>query len=130
MKILIVEDDEVCNNLLKALLEAEGHSVFTTDNGIKGLLALETDAIELVISDAQLPMMNGFTFLSMIKKDLRHKAIPFIMYTACFIDRAHESLAYDLGADKYLRKSGHSKEILQAVETFLTRTNVYKLNNN
>ena len=130
MKILIVEDDTVCNNLLKALLEAEGHSVYTSDNGIEALLAIENNAIDLIISDAQLPRMNGFTLLSALKLDIRYKTIPFIMYTACFIDSAHENLAYDLGADKFLRKSGHAKELLQTVDVFVTNSNIYRVTNN
>src|SRR5690349_1119298 len=98
MKILIVEDDQVCNNLLKALLEAEGHSVFTTTNGLEALLTMERNEIELIISDIFLPRLNGFTFLSILRHDPKYKTIPFIMYTAHFMNRAHKTLAYDLGA--------------------------------
>jgi len=52
------------------------------------------------------------------------------MYTAHFMDHAHENLAYDLGADQFIGKSGHTQEILNAVEVYVTPYNVFNVNNN
>jgi len=61
MKILIVEDDQVCNNLLKAILEAEGHGVITSTNGIEALTLMEQKEIEAirVRSDVLVPLSSS-----------------------------------------------------------------------
>jgi DNA-binding response OmpR family regulator len=115
MKLLIVEDDKVYNNLLTAVFEAEGYDVLRAYDGNEAYKLIENSlAVELIISDIQLPKIDGYTFLAMIRNSLKYKAIPFILYSACFTTKTNETMAYELGASIYIRKSGHAKEIIEA----------------
>lgn len=116
MEILIVEDDQVSMNLLKAQLESEGHTVHESADGAQAFRMLEKHrSSEMIISDIHLPNIDGYTLLSMIRNSEKYKSMHFILYTSYYTHKSNETLAYELGADQYVRKSGHAKEILNAV---------------
>lgn len=120
MKILIVGDDVLGTKLFRVVLEGAGYEVFSAEDGMKGLLFLDgAESIDLIISDLNMPFINGFTFLMMLRKDPRHHSTPCIIHTACFTEYSHERLALDLGANRYLRKSGNMKDILQTVDELI-----------
>ncbi|MBI1767302.1 MAG: response regulator [Bacteroidetes bacterium] len=121
MKILIVEDDIVSNKLLTAVLEGDGHEVVKAYNGVEGYKALgNKTSPELIISDVQLPLIDGYTLLSMVRGSLSYYSIPFILYTAKSVSRSQEVLAYELGASVYLKHSPRStREIVIAVNAIL-----------
>lgn len=115
MKLLIVEDDMVYNSLLTAMFEAEGHDVLRAYDGQEAYQLAENGlGIELIISDIRLPKIDGYTFLSMIRNSPKHQAIPFILYSASFTNRADETMAYELGANLFIRNSAHSDIVAAA----------------
>ena len=117
MNVLIVDDDPTGNKLLRVHFELKGHTVFIAENGMEGLLFVDkSQPIDLIISDVNMPVANGYTFLMMVRRHPQYKDTPFIVYSASFTDHAHESLALELGADRYVRKSGQIKPIIQAAE--------------
>ena len=122
MNILIVEDDPVSASLLGASLEIEGNMILTAHDGVEAFKIVEGNIpIALIIADVKLPKMDGFTLLSMVKNNPKYKAIQFVVYTSFYTDSSHETLAYQLGADMYIRKSGHTLEILKAVKSMLPK---------
>lgn len=115
MKLLIVEDDKVYNNLLAAMFEAEGHDVLRAYDGNEAYQFMEKGlGIELIISDIRLPKIDGYTFLSMIRNSPKHQAIPFILYSSSFTNKADEIMAYELGANLYIRNLAQTKNIVEA----------------
>ena len=122
MKLLIVEDDKVYNNLLAAMFEAEGHNVLRAYDGHEAFQRMQNGlGIELIISDIRLPKIDGYTFLSMIRNSPKHQAIPFILYSASFTNKADEIMAYELGANLFIRNSAHSKDIVAAANKICGR---------
>ena len=117
MNALIVGDDPVGNKLLRVSLELKGHSTFIAEDGMEAILFLDKPQhIDLIISDVNMPVANGYTFLMMARRHARYQSTPFIMYSASFTDHAHETLAFDLGADRYIRKTGQIRQVIQITE--------------
>ena len=124
MKILIVEDNEISNNLLTVILEAEGYDVLRAYNGCNAYKIIEKNTdIELVISDIQMPIIDGYTLLSMVRGNEKYKNIHFILYSAYFTYLNNKKMAYELGADLFIAKTGHNQVILDAANFFAKNGN-------
>lgn len=82
-KILLIEENHKNGNLLKEKLEVMGYDFLLAENGIKGIHIIHNENPDLIIIDCQLPNINGCEVCSLIKRDLRYKDIPIIMYSIC-----------------------------------------------
>jgi len=67
-RILFVDDEERLRVTTKAILESQGYYVVCASDGLEGLAALKETPPDLVISDLQMPNMNGFEFLSIVRQ--------------------------------------------------------------
>jgi CheY-like chemotaxis protein len=81
-RVLMVDDDEVICRLGKAVLESQGYEVLCAHDGFQGLAALKQSLPDVIISDLQMPKMNGFEFLSVVRK--RFPQIPIIAISGEF----------------------------------------------
>jgi two-component system, cell cycle sensor histidine kinase and response regulator CckA len=116
LTVLIADDRSINLRLLRAQLEAEGHTVIEASNGAEALAALETAGVDLIISDILMPVMDGYRFCGEVRRSPRHLHLPFIFYTATYTSPADEQLCTQLGADKYLRKPVPVDELLAAID--------------
>jgi CheY-like chemotaxis protein len=80
--ILLIDDVEENRVILKLRLEKEGFVVITARNGEEGLQELEKEKFNLIFLDINMPVMDGHTFLKMVKADPRYAKIPIIIITA------------------------------------------------
>ena len=115
--ILIAEDNpELCNFLVDSL-SANWHVISATDGGVAWDKILE-ELPEIVVSDAMMPVRDGFELCSLVKKDNRTAHIGFIMLTA---KAAHRSKMEGLeaGADEYLTKPFHLDELKARIGNLL-----------
>jgi len=115
LNILIVDDQPINLKLLRAELEAEGHTVFEASNGQEGLDLLDRQQIDVIISDIFMPVMDGYRFCFEVRRSEQHRNIPFIVYTSTYLSPSDEKLSLDLGADRYLRKPASVEEIKQTI---------------
>ena len=111
--ILIVEDDRSASEYLRILLEEQGHDVRATANGIEALVALEASAYDLVISDINMPKMDGLELLTHLGQ--RWPGLPVIMLTAND-DVSDVVEAVSRGAVNYLVKPTSASSVSSAVE--------------
>jgi serine phosphatase RsbU (regulator of sigma subunit) len=116
MKILIVDDNATNRKLLRVTLEAERYSTVEAEDGIEALAALRREPIDLVISDVLMPNMNGYSLCSEVCRSGEFDGIRFILYTSTDFSRADEKLGLELGADRFLKKTGSANLILSAIE--------------
>ncbi len=119
MTILVVDDVEVNRKLLKAELEAEGHSVVQAADGVEALKVLGGEAVDAVVSDILMPKMDGYKLCYEIRKDKRFKSTPFIYYTASYTSPADERFALEIGANAFIRKPASTNTILDALNRVL-----------
>jgi PAS domain S-box-containing protein len=119
MKILIVEDDEGSRIYLERALHSQVYCVESASNGVKALEKVEQTAPDLIISDIMMPEMDGFELCRRLKSDDRFHNIPFIIYTATFIEQKDEQLAMALGASRYLLKPMDMDDLFREIKTVI-----------
>lgn len=117
--VLCVEDNLDMQGFLMGLLQ-DSYRILRANNGLEGLKLLQEkqQKIDLVISDAMMPLLDGFTMLERIKADKNLRHIPIIMLTA----RAAEEdklRALTIGVDDYLIKPFSRQELLVRIQNLL-----------
>jgi two-component system chemotaxis sensor kinase CheA len=103
-KILVVEDSITSRTMLKNVLETSGYSVVTAFDGLDGFTKARDGEFDLILSDVDMPRVNGFELTTKIRADKKLKEMPVILLTALGsqADREH---GIDVGADAYIIKS-------------------------
>ncbi len=108
-KVLIVDDESGMRHMLSVLLEREGYSIDTAQNGKEGLDKIKSNEYALVLCDIRMPEMDGLTFLESTKS--LNKLLPVIMMSAFGnVDTAIEAMKK--GAYDYVSKPFKADEIL------------------
>jgi PAS domain S-box-containing protein len=115
LRILIVDDHPLNLKLLRAQLEAEGHTILDAPNGAVALQVLEHEPIEAIVSDILMPVMDGYRLCYEVRHDPRFQHLPFIAYTASYVSSSDEKLSLDLGADRYLRKPASVEDLVRTI---------------
>lgn len=117
-RILVIEDEISISQVLKDILEDEGHRVLLATNGADGLELGLTEKPRLILLDIMLPKVDGFTVCEQLRE--RGVDVPVLMLTAKNeVDDRVRGL--DAGADDYLVKPFSSRELLARVRALLRR---------
>jgi two-component system chemotaxis sensor kinase CheA len=111
--ILIAEDSITSRMLLKNVLESAGYSVRTTVDGSEAFAALKAGHYDLLISDVEMPNLNGFELTAQVRADPQLANLPVILVTSLG-SREHQEQGLDAGATAYVVKSGFDQENLLA----------------
>jgi len=114
-RILVVEDSITSRMLLKGILESAGYDVKTAVDGIDAFTALRAERFDLVVSDVEMPRMNGFDLTARIRAERTLAEVPVVLVTALESreDREH---GIDVGANAYLVKSSlDQSDLLEAL---------------
>jgi serine/threonine protein kinase len=119
-KICIVDDDPSICVLLKTVLSKKGHDVYVTENPSEALSHLKENTPDLIISDIQMPEMNGFDFALQVKALPHLKNVPLVFLSA---KNAHEDLrkGIALGVSDYLLKPIDLTQVIEMVNAQLER---------
>jgi len=112
--VLVVEDSITSRSLLKNILESAGYSVTTAVDGIDGYTALKSARFDLVVSDVEMPRMDGFDLTSKIRADKHLSDLPVVLVTA-LEQREHRERGIEVGANAYLVKSSFDQSNLLEV---------------
>jgi len=117
-KIGLAEDDQKIAELIKTGLEEYGYEITSISNGLHALESFQTNHFDLVILDLMMPGLNGIELCRQLRTT--HKTLPILMLTALgSIDDKVTGLKS--GADDYLVKPFHFKELLARIEALLRR---------
>lgn len=113
--VLVVDDSLTVREVEKKLLEEAGYKVDIAVDGIDGWNAVRAKGYDLVISDIDMPRMNGIELVNMIKESKQYQHIPVIIVS--YKDREEDRMqGMDVGADYYLTKgSFHDDSFINAV---------------
>lgn len=103
-RILIVEDSLTTRELEKSILTSVGYDVDTAVNGVDALNKIFERAPDLIITDVQMPEMDGFQLTKKLRMDARYQEIPVVMVTALAKDE-EKRRGIEAGADAYITKT-------------------------
>jgi two-component system chemotaxis sensor kinase CheA len=117
--ILVVDDSLTTRTLEKSLLEAHGYNVSVAVDGLEALNRLRSERVDLVISDIEMPRLDGFGLLSALKNDPGLKTIPVILVSS-LEKPEHQEKGLALGADAYVvKRKFDQKELLETIEQII-----------
>lgn len=102
--VLVVEDSITSRMLLKNILETSGYLVVTAVDGIDAMTRLKTEKFDAVVSDVDMPRMNGFNLTEKIRGDKKLAELPVVLVTA-LESREDRERGIDVGANAYIVKS-------------------------
>lgn len=114
-KILVVDDSITVREMERKLLQNHGYKVDTAVNGMEGWNAIRSGNYDLIITDIDMPRMNGIQLVSQLKNHAQLKSLPVIIVS--YKERQEDRLqGLDAGADYYLTKSSfHDDTLINAV---------------
>ena len=112
--IVVMEDDAGTRLLVTQVLKKQGFEVHAAENGAKGLDLIKLYKPDVVVSDVQMPEMDGFAVLDIVRNSPEIATTPFIMLTSLH-ERAHVRQGMRTGADDYLTKPFAPQELRDAV---------------
>lgn len=112
--VLVVEDSITARTLLKNILEAAGYDVKTAVDGIDGFTQLRSGEFDVVVSDVDMPRMNGFDLTAKIRGDKKLSDVPVVLVTA-LESREDRERGIDVGANAYIVKSSFEQSNLLEV---------------
>ncbi|MBC7687546.1 MAG: response regulator [Aquabacterium sp.] len=122
--ILLVDDNEEILDFLERILNTK-YAILKAEDGSAALKILQTEAVQLVISDVMMPVMDGFELCKIIKSNVEYSHIPVILLTAKNTIQSKVE-GFELGADAYIEKP-FSKEHLQAqIASLLANRNMIR----
>lgn len=116
-KILVVEDEDFFRSALRQYLSARGHIVVEAPNGKVARDIIGSTELDLILSDVQMPFLDGVELLEWVKKS---KPTPFILMTG-FSNLLETKSAFDLGADGFLAKPFKNQELIEVIGSVLNK---------
>src|ERR1700704_1852631 len=101
--VLTVDDSVSLRRLVASTLTTAGHEVVEASNGVEGLAALKARSFNLIISDLNMPLMDGLTFIKNVRTIAAYKFIPILVLTT-EMDPGKKKEAKDSGATGWIVK--------------------------
>src|SRR5215212_225446 len=118
-RILVAEDNEKLQQLVKRALERDGYRVDQAFNGVELARAVLQTKPDLIVLDLKLPDADGRDLLSMLKRDPKTAPIPVVVWSGRD-PGSDRQIALDLGAEDYVEK-GAPSELVSKIERILFR---------
>jgi chemosensory pili system protein ChpA (sensor histidine kinase/response regulator) len=115
--VLVVDDSITVRRVTQRLLMREGYRVALAVDGLQALERLQEELPAVVLTDIEMPRMDGFDLTRNIRGDVRMRDIPIIMITSRIADK-HRQHAEELGVNHYLGKPYPEEELLDLVRNF------------
>ena len=120
-RILVVDDSETVLTFLRTILENEQYEVATATNGNDGLALVHQSLPDLVVTDSNMPGLDGFGLLLALRSDPATEAVPVIMLTSGAPDDP-DHIAREPRPDVFVRKSADFTPLLSEIRDALERT--------
>ena len=126
-RILVVDDSSTMRAITRHLLEKVGHTVQEANDGLEGWMALEKKygELDMVITDINMPNMNGKQLIEKIRGDARFQFIPLIVSTT-ISEKEGVKMFLNLGADDYIVKPFGTEEFLARIHSHLRVKSLYE----
>ena len=115
--VLVVDDSITVRRVTQRLLQREGYRVALAADGLQALERLQEERPSIVLSDIEMPRMDGFDLARNIRADARLKDLPIVMITSRIAEK-HREHAKELGVDHYLGKPYPEDELMSLVRRY------------
>lgn len=117
--ILVVDDSKTIRNLLAFVLKSEGFKVSTAEDGLDAIEKLyNIDPVDLIVSDINMPRMDGFTFIKNLRADDTYKDVPIIVLST--EGQEHDiQKGLSLGANLYMVKPAQPEKMVRNIKMLL-----------
>lgn len=116
--VLVVDDSLTVRKITGRLLAREGYQVITAKDGVDALEHLVDTIPDVMISDVEMPRMDGFDLVRNVRGDERLAQLPIIMITSRTADK-HRNYALEIGANEYLGKPYEEEKLLELIAGFV-----------
>ena len=116
--VLVVDDSLTVRRVTQRLLVREGYRVTLAKDGLDALERLAEEMPQVVLSDIEMPRMDGFDLVRNIRADARWRDLPVIMITSR-IAQKHRDHATELGVDHYLGKPYSEEDLLALIARYI-----------
>jgi chemosensory pili system protein ChpA (sensor histidine kinase/response regulator) len=116
--VLVVDDSITVRRVTQRLLQREGYRVALANDGLQGLERLQAERPSVVLTDIEMPRMDGFDFVRAIRADQALRTLPVIMITSRIAEK-HRDHARQLGVNDYLGKPYPEEELLGLIKRYV-----------
>jgi len=119
-KVLVVEDSPTMRQLIVfALKRIRGFQIVEANDGVDALKKLSAEKFDLILTDINMPIMDGLKLVSMVRNDANYKETPIIVITTEGATEDRER-ALALGANEYITKPIQTMKILETVKKLMS----------
>jgi chemosensory pili system protein ChpA (sensor histidine kinase/response regulator) len=115
--VMVVDDSITVRRVTQRLLKREGYRVVLANDGLQALERLQEELPAVILSDIEMPRMDGFDLARNIRGDERLRDLPIIMITSRIAEK-HRDRARELGVDHYLGKPYSEEELLGLIRNY------------
>ncbi|TVQ54046.1 MAG: response regulator [Rhodobacteraceae bacterium] len=112
--ILTVDDSRTMRRMLRMTLEESGYRVIEAEDGLLGLKALEAEVPDVIVTDINMPNMDGFGFIDAVRAQAKFAGVPILVLTT-ESDRALKDRARDAGATGWITKPFEQNRLVDVV---------------
>lgn len=117
--ILIVDDSKTVRNLVAFIMKKEGFKVTAAEDGLDGLEKLYSmDKVDLIISDVNMPRMDGFTFIKTVREQETYRDVPIVILSTEGQEKDIQQ-GLGLGANLYMVKPAQPEKMVKNVRMLL-----------
>lgn len=117
-KAMVVDDSLTMRKVLARLMEREGFEVLVAKDGMDAMQLLQTVVPDVILTDIEMPRMDGFGLARNIRDDARTANTPLIMISSRTADK-HQNTARDIGVDAFFGKPVHDDELIAKVNALI-----------
>ena len=114
LTILTVDDSRTMRDMLRLALVQAGFTVLQAEDGVHGLEVLETEQPDVIVTDINMPRMDGFGFIEGVRRDERNRAIPILVLTT-ESDGDKKARARQAGATGWIVKPFDPVKLVEAI---------------
>ncbi|HMB44605.1 MAG TPA: PAS domain S-box protein, partial [Candidatus Methanoperedens sp.] len=119
MKVMIVDDNKFDRMMLSKMLAYNKYDAVEAGNGIEALKLISKEKPDIVVSDIMMPEMDGFSLLREIRKSKSAKELPFVFYSASYVNEKDRELANALGVSRFIIKPVEPKDLIKEITQIL-----------
>ena len=116
--ILVAEDNQVNQDLIRAMLTKIGYKPVVVSDGKEAVEAFRKNTFDLVFTDIQMPVMDGYEAIENMRKISKHQKMPWIVTLSANSMKEQKDQAISVGANGYMEKPVTRKKLIAAIEEY------------